>query len=108
MYDLYLDILYMRARQRELAQEVANQALLRQARRDTRRRRGHVLLAIRDRLRALGLWFGARQAPQSHDLDVIPVHAADTQHGVAPKSAAATQQSRGKESEGCGEQGRPQ
>jgi hypothetical protein len=108
MYDLYLDILFMRARQRELAQEVANQALLRQTRRDTGRGRRHIWLAIRDRLGALGLWFGARRGPQSRHLDVIPVRASDTLHGVAPKSAVATQESRVKESEGCGEQGRPQ
>jgi hypothetical protein len=94
MYDLYLDILFMRARQRELAQEVANQALVRQARRDTRRRRGHMLWAIRDRLRVLGLWFRARQGPQSPQRRVIPVPASDSQQEVAPKSAAATQESR--------------
>jgi hypothetical protein len=108
MYDLYLDILFMRARQRELAQEVANQALLRQAHRATRRRSTHILLTIRDRLRILGLWFGARRAPPSRPRDGIPACVSDTLHGVAPKNSAPTQGSRVKESEGCGEQGRPQ
>lgn len=60
MYDLYLDILFMRARQHELAQEVAIQALLRQVHPATLWRHGHIGLAIRDRLRALALRFGAR------------------------------------------------
>jgi hypothetical protein len=97
MYDLYLDILFIRTRQQELALEVAIQALLRQARHDTHSRRGHMLLAMRDCLRALGLSFGARHTPSSHHLDVIPVHASDTQHGVAPQSAAATQESSARE-----------
>jgi hypothetical protein len=66
MADLHPDVLWalMRERQRDLENELAIRARLRQARPTTAWRCRHALLAVRDCLRALGLRLQARQKPR--------------------------------------------
>jgi hypothetical protein len=66
MADLHPDVLWalMRERQRDLENELAIRARLRQARPATAWQGRHALLAVRDCLRAWGLRLRARQKPR--------------------------------------------
>jgi hypothetical protein len=101
MYDLYLDVLFMRVRQHELSEERALQALRRQAQPDTPRRQSHVLLAIRDHLTVLGPRLHAAQKPRTHQRHGISMHAPHAQQVEALGNAVAMQESGVAKSEGC-------